>query len=254
MSFHERSERALADVGIYRTVSFRDLAETHFGGHPFTTRRAVNHWIEEGLVRESTAKGPKGQPFKVLTLTGRGADTVRDLVLERGLDPGQQIESGLGQRAQIVHDTAIYRACERERQRLLRQGATLRRVRLDAELKSTAARRSETARVRDGRNAADVERRQAAQDLGLPVDENGQVHYPDAQLEYTGEDGRTGRVNVEVASGHYSASAIRAKARAGFVVHATGSSQARVLRALGTGHDHASIRGPAQRDPAAFEL
>ena len=66
--------------------------------------------------------------------------------------------------------------------------------------------------------------------------------------------GRTTRVNVEVASGHYSASAIRAKARAGFVVHATGPSQARVLRALGDGEDHASIRGPAQRDPAAFEL
>ena len=46
VSFHERSKRTLADVGIYRTVSFRNLAETHFGGHPYTTRRAVNRWIE----------------------------------------------------------------------------------------------------------------------------------------------------------------------------------------------------------------
>ena len=241
-------------MGIYRSISFRDLAEAHFGGHPYTTRRAVNWWIEEGLVRESTAKGPKGQPFKVLTLTPRGADVARDLAVEQDLDPGQQIESGLLQRAQLVHDTAIYRAGGRERQRFLQQGATLRRVRLDAELKSTVARRSETARVRDGRQAADAERRRAAQDLGLPIDEHGRVNYPDAQLEYTGEDGRTGRVNVEVASGCYSASAIRVTARAGFVVHATGSSQARVLRALGIGKDHASIRGPAHRDPAAFEL
>ena len=80
------------------------------------------------------------------------------------------------------------------------------------------------------------------------------MHYPDAQLEYTDEGWRTGRVNVEVASGHYSAAAIQAKARAGFVVHATGRSQARVLRALGTGDGKTSIRGPAQRDPAAFEL
>ena len=80
------------------------------------------------------------------------------------------------------------------------------------------------------------------------------MHYPDAQLEYTDEGGQTGRVNVEVASGHYSASAIRAKANAGFVVHPTGPSQARVLRALGTGGDKTSIRGPVQRDPAAFEL
>ena len=137
---------------------------------------------------------------------------------------------------------------------MLRQGATLRRVRLDAELKSTVARRSETARARDGRQAADAERRRAAEELGLPTDENGRVHYPDAQLEYTGEDGRTSRVNVEVASGHYSASAIRAKARAGFAVHATRSAQARLLRILGTGDGKTSIRGPAHRDPAAFEL
>ena len=80
------------------------------------------------------------------------------------------------------------------------------------------------------------------------------MHYPDAQLEYTDASGRTGRVNIEVASGHYRASAIRAKANVGFVVHATRSAQARVLRVLGTGKDHGSIRGPAQRDPAAFEL
>ena len=46
-----------------------DLAETRFGGHPYTTRRAVNAWTREGLAKESTAKGPKGRPFKVLTLT-----------------------------------------------------------------------------------------------------------------------------------------------------------------------------------------
>lgn len=118
LSFRQPSERALADVGIYRSVSFRDLAETHFGGHPYTTRRAVNQWIEEGLVRESTATGPKGNPFQVVTLTARGADTARDLAVEQGLDSKQQVLSGLIQRAQIVHDTGIYRACGREQQRL----------------------------------------------------------------------------------------------------------------------------------------
>ena len=172
----------------------------------------MTQWIEDGFVRESTAKGPKGQPFKILALTPKGANTARDLVAKQDLDPGQQIESSLLQRSQLVHDTAIYRACGRERQRLLEQGATLRRVRLDAELRSTVASRSETARVRDGRQAADAERHRAARELGLPIDDHGRVHYPDAQLEYTAEDGRTGRVNVEVASGHYSASTIRAKA------------------------------------------
>ena len=34
LSFRKRSEPALADVGIYRSVSIRDPAETHFRGHP----------------------------------------------------------------------------------------------------------------------------------------------------------------------------------------------------------------------------
>ena len=254
-SFRERCRGALADIGIYGAVSYRDLAEAHFGGHPYTTRRAVNAWIRQGLAKESTAKGPKGRPFKVLTLTSRGAAAIRDLAAEQGLDPGQHIRSAAHlQHAQLAHDTAIYRACGKERRRLLEQGAAIRCVRLDNELKSAVARRSESARARDGRRAADAERHRAATELGLPVDAQGRVLYPDAQIEYTGPDGRSGRVNIEVASGHYRAGSVRAKANAGFRLHASGAAGARVLRALGYSGEHGSIRGPAERDPAALEL
>ena len=256
ISFRERCRGALADVGIYRCVSFRDLAETHFGGHPYTTRRAVNAWTREGLAKESTAKGPKGRPFKVLTLTRKGAAAIRDLDAGQGLDPGQHIRSAarLLQHVQLAHDTAIYRACGRERQRLLERGAAIRRVRLDGELKSAVARRSESARARDGRRAADAERHRAAGELGLPIDAQGRVLYPDAQIEYTDAEGRSGRVNVEVASGHYRQGSVRAKAAAGFRLHANGPAGARVLRALGCEDHGSSLRGPAERDPAAIEL
>ena len=255
-SFRERCRGALADVGIYRCVSFRDLAETHFGGHPYTTRRAVNAWTREGLAKESTAKGPKGRPFKVLTLTRKGAAAIRDLDAGQGLDPGQHIRSAarLLQHAQLAHDTAIYRACGRERQRLLERGAAIRRVRLDGELKSAVARKSESARARDGRRAADAERHRAAGELGLPIDAQGRVLYPDAQIEYTDAEGRSGRVNIEVASGHYRQGSVRAKAAAGFRLHANGPAGARVLRALGCEDHGSSLRGPAERDPAAIEL
>ena len=46
---------ALADIGIYGAVSVRDLAEAHFGGHPYTTRRAVNAWTRDGLAQETRA-------------------------------------------------------------------------------------------------------------------------------------------------------------------------------------------------------
>ena len=215
----------------------------------------MNAWIRQGLAKESTAKGPKGRPFTVLTLTSRGAAAIRDLAAEQGLDPGQHIRSAAHlQHAQLAHDTAIYRACGKERRRLLEQGAAIRRVRLDNELKSTIARRSESARAREGRRAADAERHRAATELGLPVDAQGRVLYPDAQIEYTGPGGRSGRVNIEVASGHYRAASVRAKVNAGFRLHASGAAEARVLRALGYSGEHGSIRGPAERDPAAIEL
>ena len=255
-SFRERCRGALADIGIYGAVSYRDLAETHFGGHPYTTRRAVNAWTREGLAKESTAKGPKRRPFKVLTLTRKGAAAIRDLDAGHGLDPGQHIRSAarLLQHVQLPHDTAIYRACGRERQRLLERGAAIRRVRLDGELKSAVARRSESARARDGRRADDAERHRVAGELGLPIDEQGRVLYPDAQIEYIDADGRSGRVNVEVASGHYRQGSVRAKAAAGFRMHANGPAGARVLRALGCEDHGSSLRGPAERDPAAIEL
>ena len=256
ISFRERCRGALADIGIYGAVSYRDLAEAHFGGHPYTTRRAVNAWTREGLAKESTAKGPKGRPFKVLTLTRKGAAAIRDLDAGHGLDPGQHIRSAarLLQHAQLAHDTAIYRACGRERQRLLERGAAIRRVRLDGELKSAVARKSESARAKDGRRAADAERHRVAEELGLPIDAQGRVLYPDAQIEYTDAEGRSGRVNIEVASGHYRQGSVRAKAAAGFRMHANGPAGARVLRALGCEDHGSSLRGPAERDPAAIEL
>ncbi len=190
-----------------------------------------------------------------MTLTRKGAAAVRDLSASQGLDPGQHIRSATRlQQSQLAHDTAIYRACGVERRRLLERGATIRRVRLDNELKGAVARRSESARAKDGRRAADAERHRAARELELPIDADGRVLYPDAQIEYTGADGRSGRVNVEVASGHYRQGSVRAKAAAGFRMHANGPAGRKVLRALGYSEDHGSIRGPAERDPAAIEL
>ena len=88
---------------------------------------------------------------------------------------------------------------------------------------------------------------------GAPIEINDNLTHC-LQLVIFCLDADGSRVNVEVASVHSSASAIRAKAHAGFVVHATRSAQARVIPVLGTGDDHASTRGLAQRDPAAFEL
>ena len=95
-----------------------------------------------------------------------------------------------------------------------------------------------------------------AGELGLPVDDEGRVLHPDAQIEYEDAEGRTGRVNIEVASGNYSQETIKAKAAAGFAMHASGPAAAGMLRKLGLGQgdDGSWIGGPADRDPASVEL
>ena len=255
ISFDERCAGALTDIGVFGAVSYRDLAEARFGGHPYTTRRAVNAWIRKGWVEEHRATGPRGNPFKVLALTREGVAEARGLAGERGMDPDQEIRFARARPSEAAHDTAVYSACRKEKRRLREQGAKVGRIRLGTELKSAVSRASESARRKDGKHAADAERLRAAHELGLPVDAQDRVLYPDAQIEYESADGRTGRVNIEAVSGNYREPAVRAKAAAGFALHANGPAAAGLLRRLGLGNDNGSwLRGPADRDPATVEL
>ena len=68
---------------------------------------------------------------------------------------------------ELQHDVAVFRAARIEQMKLLEQGAVLRRVRIDAELKREIARATETSRARGGKEAADAARLEAAEALGL---------------------------------------------------------------------------------------
>ena len=251
LTYQDRLDRALVDAGLYRAVSFRDLAEAHFDGHPYVARRAVNQWIRAGAFKETTATGPKGNSYKVLTATPAGAELARRQAVGQGLDSQQQTWSGLVKSGELADDTEVYRAAREEVKRLLAEEATIRRIRIDAELKSIVAKRSETARARDGKAAADIERIQAAKELGIPVDQQGKVRYPDVQIEYTDADGRTDHVQVEVATKDYRNRSIQAKAGAGFVIHGNGRGASSVSKAFG-GSGSKSIRGLGRKgDPPA---
>ena len=232
--FQERTERALADVGMYRNVSYRDLVESQFGGHPYTARRAVDHMIRVGHMREHQAKGPRGGTYKVLTVTEAGARRAREYAVKQGFDKDQQTWTGLVKRGELNHDTAVYRAAQTEQRRLVEQGARIRRVRIDAEMKKHVARATETARAKEGKQAADAARLKAAQDFELPI-RDGKIVYPDVQIEYQDIEGRSGRVNVEIASEHYSGKTITAKAQAGFQMHGNGGrANAKISKTLGS--------------------
>ena len=231
--FAERKELALADVAVYRTVSVRDLAAARFGGHPFTTRKAVNAMVRSGWMREHTVKGPKGGKFQVLTVTPKGAQRGKELAGKYGLAE-QATWSGLVKRAEVRHDVAVYRAAQAEKAKLEARGCVVERIRIDAEMKRDVARANAS-------RAAALERRRVARQLGLPVQE-GKVLVPDAQLQYRNPDGRGGRVNIEVVSEHYSGASIAAKAAAGFSIHSAGGggsgsggrTAAKIAAALGS--------------------
>ena len=253
-NFQDRADRAVADVGMYRSVAYRDLAEAHFEGHPYAARRGVDRMVRSGHVREHTAQGPQGGSYKVLTLTERGVERAERVARDQGLDKQQKAWSGIVKHGELQHDVAVFRAARIEQVKLLEQGATIKRVRIDAELKREIARATETARARGGKDAADAARFEAAEALGLPV-KDGRVEYPDAQLDYHDVEGRSGRVNVEVATEHYSTKSITAKAAAGFAVHGSnGRAAARVVRALGQDHGGGGGGSGGGRDKGSIEL
>ena len=146
----ERTRDAVADVGLYRAVSYTDLSDQHFDGHPYATRRSVNHMIRAGLIEEHEATGPEGQTFTVLTATERGRDAAQRAAVDAGHVPEQQTWSGMVKPAELSHDTAVYRAALDERARIEAEGGRVTRVRLDAELKQMVATATEKARAEGG--------------------------------------------------------------------------------------------------------
>ena len=227
---NERKNAAIADASHYRVVAVADLVKERFGGNPFTARKAINQMKADGLVTEHTLRGPKGGAYRVLSPTEQGARRAVSQGARWELDPEQRTwASGVVRSRDMAHDVAIYRASRLEQSRFEGRGATLRRIRIDSELKARVNTRSEAARFGGGQEAADREREKAAAQLHLPI-RDGKVQYPDAQLEFLEPDGLTrGHVNIEVVSGNYRAADIAAKAAAGFQMHGNGSPHAQSL-------------------------
>ena len=119
----DRTDRAVADVGIYRSVAYHDVAEAHFDGHPYAARRAVDHAIRTGNMREHVVDGPKGGTFKVLTLTEQGARRAERIAQQQGLDTEQRAWSGMVKTRELRHDVAVFRAARIEQLKLIGAGS-----------------------------------------------------------------------------------------------------------------------------------
>ena len=110
-------DRAVAEIGIYRSVAYKDMSEAHFDSHPYATRRAVDRMIQSGDVREQTVKGPGGT-YKVLTLSRKGVERAECAARGQGLDKEQKAWSGIVKPGELEHDTAVFRAARIERRQV----------------------------------------------------------------------------------------------------------------------------------------
>jgi len=184
--------RTLSIVGTFRVVSSRDLRD--HDGQPADPRKGdLRHLREEGLVRTVPIDGHRDV---AVVLTDRGRDLLESHRRDRdeGPDHRQAFYAELKKPREVEHDAQIFRAYEREAERLQDRGARVERVVLDYELKREYQQflqeRNRGRADSDGRpdrNQSEIE--DWAREHDLPYFD-GHVHFPDVRIEYQEPDGR----------------------------------------------------------------
>jgi hypothetical protein len=241
--------RTLSIVGAFRVVSARDLRDHN--DRPADPRSGdLRHLREQGLIRTARVDGHRDVAV-VLTKDGRDLleSSRRDLSHE-GHDQGQEFYAELKKPREVEHDVQVYRAYEREADRLSQRGARIDHVVLDYELKREYQqwlherdRERDDADGRPDRTPQEIE--EWAHEHDLPYFDD-QVHFPDLRIEYEHPDGRWDHQDVEVITLHYRGSHGAAAARSGFSCYRGGSAR------LG-GRGGGGGRGSRSADPHLAE-
>jgi hypothetical protein len=237
VSLREEERKVLSEVGCFRVISTRDLAETIYGNSHSQMKRDLSFLREKGLVQVDAVnarrdgRGGKVERIEVVTLTKAGRDAARQT---SGLPQDQRLYAGLVKPREVEHDTQIYRAYRKEAEQIERKGGSNLRVKLDFELKSDVQKAIHANRKADPeRDMGEIKQRVARQ-FDLPYVNNG-IQIPDARIEY--DPDRKGDQNMDQGSGSshedievltaaYRLGHLRAKAQAGFHVYASSSDRA----------------------------
>ncbi len=220
--------RALATVGAFRVVHAEDLRDGQ--GQPLDPRDGdLRHLKQEHLVRTIPVRD--GRALVVLTERGR------DVIERNRHGREQQFYAGLQRPRELLHDARVYQAYEREADLLREEGATIRRVMLDTELKRDYQqflqehnRGKSDSDGRPDRSPDEIAR--WAVDHDLP-EQDGHVQFPDARIVYEDRDGREHTRDIEVETLNYRGAHASAKASSGFSRHSAAGM--RVVGARGVG-------------------
>ena len=239
LQLRPEEKRLLLEVGKFRVVSARDLAQSLYAGNDGRLKRDLLYLRQNRLVdvhvlnarRDGRAEEVKR--FEAVTLT----KTARKFIEKSGeLHDGQRVYSGLVKPREAEHDCQIYRAYLKETERIEREGGRNPRVKLDFELKANVQRGTYLARKAEpDRDLVDV-KAEIAQQLNLALMDN-KVVIPDARIEYDLPSGGTAQIDIEVATSAYRHGHIAGKAQAGFRLYMSHGDIGRLGAAVLDDHD-----------------
>lgn len=239
LSLREEERRTLPEVGRFRVIRTRDLAEIIYENRPSRMERDLAFLREKGLVQVDAVnarrdgRGGRVERIEVVTLTRAGKDVARQT---SELPQDQKLYSGLVKPREVEHDAQIYRAYRKEAERIERKGGTNLRVRLDFELKSEVQKAIHAARKVDPEKDMAEIKQQVAQQFDLPYVNDG-IQIPDARIEYDLDQGsRTGHEDIEVLTAAYRPGHLRNKAQAGFHLYASSSDRATMTSRIEDDH------------------
>jgi hypothetical protein len=239
-SLRGSESRTLATVGAFRVVSSRDLRDHN--DRPADPRSGdLRHLREQRLIE--TVRVP-GYREHAVTLTKEGRSLLEHH-RDRDREHQQTFYAGIKRERELEHDVQVYRAYEREAERLMERGARPERVILDYELKRDYQK---WLHERDG-NRADYdghpdrtadEIRDWALEHDLPYFDD-EVHFPDVRIEYEEPDGRWDHHDIEVTTEHYRGAHAASVARSGFACY--GGLSLRISGRSGGGRGGSGRRG-----------
>jgi len=229
ITLRAEEQKVLSEVGQFRVVATRDLAETVYANRTARMERDLAYLRQQGLVNINSVnarrdgRGGRVQHIEVVTLTKQGRDLAQRT---SGLPADQKLYAGLVKPREVEHDSQIYRAYQKEAGKIEGAGGSNLRVRLDFELKAQIQKAIYAERKADPDRDIHEIKQQIAQQLELPFVNNG-IQIPDARIDYDLDQGsRSGHADVEVLTAAYRPGHLRNKAQAGFHVYASASDRA----------------------------
>jgi hypothetical protein len=229
LALRAEEQKVLADLGRFRVIATRDLAETIYGNHTTRMERDLTFLRQQGLIEVNAVnmrrdgRGGSVQRLEVATLTKSGSRLVRETA---GLSENQKLYAGLVKPREVEHDTQIYRAYLKEAARIEHDGGKNLRVQLDFELKSRVQKAIYAERkAAPDRDLTEI-KQQVAERFDLPFVDNG-IQIPDARIEYDFDQGSlSGHQDIEVLTAAYRPGHLRNKAQAGFHLYASSADRA----------------------------